>query len=96
MNELFFSPQAVADLDSILDYIARDKPGAATAFVRQLREKCRTLAQFPLLGESRDELVPTLRAFAVGSYVIYYRPLPDGVRIERVLHGSRDADAPLG
>jgi toxin ParE1/3/4 len=90
MNEPFFSPLAVADLEGILEYIARDKPLAAIAFVETLKDKCYTLARFPLLGELREELIPGLRMFPVGSYVIYYRPEGGGVRIERVLHGARD------
>lgn len=63
------------------------------AFVETLQERCHTLARFPLLGSSREELAPGLRMFSVGNYVIYYRPQIGGVRIERVLHGARDADA---
>jgi plasmid stabilization system protein ParE len=52
MNDPLFSPLAVADLGDILEYIARDKPLAAVAFIEQLKNKCRTLARFPLLGAS--------------------------------------------
>ena len=41
----------------------------------------------------RDELAEGLRSFAVGRYVIFYRPISEGVEIVRVLHGSRDIDA---
>ena len=60
-----------------------------------LKEKCRTLAKFPLLGASREGLIPGLRMFPVRNYVIYYRVESGGVRIERVRHGPRDADALL-
>jgi toxin ParE1/3/4 len=93
MNEPSFSPLAVAGLEGILDYIARDKPLAAIAFVQTLKDKSNTLARFPLLGAAREGLIPGLRMFPVGNYVIYYRPQGGGVRIERVLHGARDADA---
>jgi plasmid stabilization system protein ParE len=93
MSQPFFSPLAVQDLDGILEYIARDKPLAAITFVETLKEKCRTLARFPLLGASREGVVSGLRMFPVGNYVIYYRPENDTVRIERVLHGARDADS---
>ena len=96
MKEPLFSPMAVEDLQSILDYIARDNTRAAASFVETLKEKCRTLARFPLLGASREHLIEGLRVFPVRNYVIYYRPEGDTVRIERVLHGARDADALLG
>lgn len=93
MSRLSFSPLAVADLEGILEYIARDKPRAASSFLEMLREKCHTLARFPLLGASREELAPGLRMYPVGNYVIYYRNEREGARVERVLHGARDADA---
>lgn len=31
--------------------------------------------------------------FAVGNYVIYYRPTQDALEIVRVLHGARDVEA---
>lgn len=95
MSEPTFSPLAVADLEGILEYIARDKPTAAVAFVETVKDKCYTLARFPLLGASREALIPGLRMFPVGNYVIYYRPEGGSVRIERILHGARDADSLL-
>lgn len=55
-------------------------------------EKCRLLADMPGIGRSRAEFEPELRSFAVGSYVIFYRPLADGIEIARVVHGARDLD----
>ncbi|MHC4181587.1 MAG: type II toxin-antitoxin system RelE/ParE family toxin [Planctomycetota bacterium] len=96
MKEPLFSPMAVEDLEGILDYITRDNPPAAIRFVETLKEKCNTLARFPLLGASRDQLVEGLRVYSAGNYAIYYRPEADTVRIERILHGARDADALFG
>jgi plasmid stabilization system protein ParE len=95
MNEPRFSPMALQDLDGILEYIARDSPAAAVSFVQSLKEKCITLARFPLLGASRDYLAKGLRVFTAGNYAIYYRPESETVRIERVLHAARDADSLL-
>lgn len=84
---------AAEDLDGILEYIARDNPAAAVRFVETLKEKCNMLARFPLLGARREQLAKRLRVFSAGNYVIYYRPEGRTVRIERVLHGARDADS---
>jgi toxin ParE1/3/4 len=51
------------------------------------------LAGHPNLGRSRDELEEGIRSFPVGKYVIFYRVIPAGVEIVRVLHGSRDLNA---
>ena len=42
------------------------------------------------MGSERPELAPALRCFVIGSYLIFYRPQPDGIQVIRVLHGSRD------
>ncbi len=52
---------------------------------------CGLLATSPEMGELRTEFsTGTYRSFSVGNYVIYFKPAVDGVRVARVLHGSRD------
>lgn len=97
MKQPAFSPKSLEDLDDILDRIAQDSPERAVSFVASLKEQCRMLAAFPGLGARREELARKLRLFPIGHYCIYYRVLDEGnVRIERVLHASRDVDAFLG
>jgi toxin ParE1/3/4 len=33
-----------------------------------------------------------LRSFPVGSYVIFYRPIEEGIEVIRVLHSARDIE----
>ena len=47
----------------------------------------------PGMGRLRDELAVDLRSFPVGRYVIFFRPLSNGVNIVRVLHSARDLNA---
>jgi len=42
------------------------------------------------MGVRREELGEGLRAMPFERYMIYYTQLDETVRIERVLHGSRD------
>jgi len=44
----------------------------------------------PFAGQSRIDLALNLRFFPAGTYLIFYRPIEDGVEIVRVIHGSRD------
>jgi toxin ParE1/3/4 len=44
----------------------------------------------PLIGRQREELSPRLRSFPVSRYIIFYRPMENGIEIVRVLHGARD------
>lgn len=90
MPRLLKKPQAETDLDEIWWHIALDSPNNADKFMDSIQEKCLLIAEFPGLGESRDELAQDLPSFPVGSYLIFYLPLKDGADIVRVLHSSRD------
>ncbi len=88
-----FSPLAKADLIEIKEFIARDKPLAAARFIRSIRTRIsETIASFPELGQSCEQLLPGLRRLAVGNYVIFYR-VTDRVEIARILHGARDIES---
>ena len=84
-RRLLLSPRAAADLEEIADYIARDSPVRAEA-------KCRAVAAAPKFYPARADLAPGLRMAVHGRYLMMYRDLPDEdtVRVERVLHSSRD------
>ena len=82
--------QAKEDLRGIVLYFSKDSPRAAKSVVEKLRDVCRTtLVMFPDCGTMRDELIPGMRCFSVGNYVIYFRG-KDPVEILRVLHGAQD------
>ena len=90
MNQYRVSEAAKSDLDEIWFYIAQDNPDAADKFIRALVSRFPTLASMPDLGRKREELAARLRSLPVGRYVIFYRPMENGVEIARVLHGARD------
>jgi toxin ParE1/3/4 len=90
MKNLVISEKAYDDLLGILTYIARDKPQVAAAFVDKLEEHCKFLAVCPESGTIRDDLAPGVRVFTYRGYGIYFRNLPDRVRIERVLPPGLD------
>lgn len=87
------SPVAERDLDEIWFYIAKDNIDAADRVLRRIQDKCQQYATQPLMGGHREDLGENLRNFVVGSYVIFYRPLADGIEVVRVIHGARDVDA---
>jgi toxin ParE1/3/4 len=93
MPQVLKRPLAEADLDDIWWYIAQDNPDAADRLLDKIEEQCQALAQFPNMGINRDELMPTLRSFPIGNYLLFYLPTDDGVEIVRVLSGMRDIDA---
>ncbi len=94
MPSIIKLPSAKSDLTEIWDYIADDSEERADAFIDAIDRKFKTLAARPLMGRARDELSKDLRSLPIGRYVIFYRPITDGVEIVRVLYGARDL-APL-
>ena len=72
--------------------IAQDSPEAADRFIDRVMAIDRTLARFPEMGRSRDEIRAGIRSMAVGSYVIYHRQIRKGIEILRLVHGARDSE----
>ncbi|MBC7899536.1 MAG: type II toxin-antitoxin system RelE/ParE family toxin [Saprospiraceae bacterium] len=50
------------------------------------------LAQTPKAGRERPELMPQIRSFPEGNYLIFYREFELVVAILRVLHSARDLE----
>lgn len=92
MPRVLIRPEAECDLDDIWWFIAQDSPQNADGFLDRMQEICLVLADFPLMGTSRDGLKPGLRSQPVGNYLIFYFPIADGVDIVRVLNGARDIE----
>jgi len=90
MSRLKFKPSAVADLDGISTYIARDNPRRGLSFVTEIETSCRTWAENPLAGRDRSDLKEGIRCFPHGNYLVFYMPMGDGITVVRVIHGSRD------
>ena len=86
-----YAPAAKEDLQTIVEFIARDKPQAARRWLARLRETCRLLARHPGIGELRPEFLSgDCRSFSFGNYVIFFRPVRRGIEVVRVLRGERD------
>lgn len=92
MNRYVFTAQARLDIKEINRFLSRENPQASTRFVDALEKKCKILADFPNMWRSFDYLAPSLRGFTIGNYIIFYRPIENGVEVDRVLSGYRDLD----
>ncbi len=90
MATLIIAPSAQQDLSDIYDYIARDKPIAVANWVEKIEEKCKLLAATPEFGERRPEYGTDIRSSVVGRYVIFFRPIENGIEVARVIAGNRD------
>jgi toxin ParE1/3/4 len=93
VSRVIISPRAQADLKDIGRHIAKDNPAAAKKWVARLRETCKkVIGRFPGCGTQCDELLPGMRCFSVGSYVIYFKGR-NPVRILRIVHGAMDQES---
>lgn len=90
MKQPHISERAAADLDEIWLCIAQDNGEAADRLVARIHDHCCMLADSPGFGRPRSELGAELRSSTVGTYVVFYRPIADGITVVRVLSGYRD------
>jgi addiction module RelE/StbE family toxin len=88
--KIIFSPQAIADLEAAVRFIAKNNPDAAVRVGHALIDRVSILENFPLIG-SRYVKRPGVRKLVTRPYVIYYRPRLEEnyVDILRYWHGAR-------
>ena len=90
-----YLPLAERDLADIVDYIARDRPHNARAFLDRLDRTVGRLASFPRSGKApNDERLRRLgyRLLIVDGYLVFYVIAGTAVQIRRVIHGARRYD----
>jgi toxin ParE1/3/4 len=92
MSAFHLTREADADLDEIIDYYRDKSRAAGRRLLNAIEKQCRLLARLPGMGQPRDQFGPGVRSSAVWPYVIYFRPVANGVQILRVLHGTRHVD----
>lgn len=62
----------------------------AVSFTEELYQQCLLIAESPVIYKERPELGQSVRSCTYGRYLIVFTVLDTEVRIERLLHGSRD------
>ena len=93
MKKVRLSDHAREDLDEIWLSIAVDNVTAADGLIDRLETLLQRLLQFPDMGASRDEIRPGVRSFPCGNYLVFYRPMDNGIAVVRVVWGGRDLKA---
>ncbi len=91
--ELYFEPQAQADLEAISDWIeAVAGPEVALAYIERIERKCRSLADFPNRGTPRRHDA-SLRSIPFERRATILYGVDGGlVRIWGVYHSGRQID----
>jgi toxin ParE1/3/4 len=93
MRQYIISPEAIRDLEAIIDYFATRNVDVGDQFLDEFTKKCRYLTQFPLIGRSYRQIRPYLRGIPLQNCIIFYRVSDDFIEIMRIVKGNRDLEA---
>ena len=89
MAQIIWTEPALSDLNEIAEYIALDKPNAASSLVKQVFSSVDNLEQFPELGRTPPELkLSKYREIIVDPCRIFYRIDQSKVYILYVMRGE--------
>lgn len=90
-RKVAWSAEAVADLEALAGYIAKDSAFYAAAFIQEVLDTARTLNRFPQRGRTVPELDnPSIRELLVREYRIIYSIEEARIIILAIVHGKRD------
>ena len=94
-NKIYYSPEALNDLDEIWEYITEVlcNVTAANNVVDRILKKIDLLEEFSKVGSNLTSLVVIendYRFLISGNYLIFYRAEEDGVYIDRIFYGRRN------
>ena len=90
MARLIWTEAALNDLDAVADYIAVDKPVAASRYLLKVLEQVERLERFPQSGKCPPEYPGSpYREVIVPPCRIFYRVERDVVRILHVMRAER-------
>lgn len=90
-HRVVWSNSALADVNAIAAYIAKDSPAYARTVVKRLITLTRTLSRFPNSGREVPEYrEPRIRELLAYSYRIIYKVTEGEVLITAVIHGKRN------
>lgn len=96
MSRILRTLRSKQDYVDIWSYIAADNQAAADRLIEKLDAALDLLATAPGLGPRREEFGSGIHSFPVGHYLIFYRPIEDGIELIRVLHGARNLPSIFG
>ena len=88
--KVVWSPEAIEDLESIVEYIGRDSEFYARAAATKIVEVARSIESFPWSGRVVPELDDEkIRERFIYSYRVVYQVQATRILIVAVIHGAR-------
>jgi plasmid stabilization system protein ParE len=92
MPVIQWTPLAQQGLEDIAYYIGvtDGRPAIARKNVEEIVKKGDLYAANPNIGTPHFDLASGLYSYRHKRWLIFYRAIPDGIRVHRVVDGSRD------
>lgn len=84
-----YAPAALAEIDGIYDYIARDNPSAAAKVLTEVRDAVLLLSTFPEKARKMRRRGMFALPLSRYPYIIFFRILRDELEILHIRHGAR-------
>ncbi|MDB5429173.1 MAG: type toxin-antitoxin system RelE/ParE family toxin [Caulobacter sp.] len=85
---LVFTDLALADLEEIGRYIALDNPARAASYLRELREHCLRIPDFPFAYPPRPSRGRNVRIAVHGRHVVVFAATKSKITIRRIVDGA--------
>lgn len=95
MNRYRLAEQAKLDLGEMWLFVEKRSRRGARRLLDELHARFSDLADSPGLGPACEQFGADWRKSIVGKYVIFYRPVAEGIEVLRILHGARNIEALL-
>ena len=94
-NKIFYSPEALNDLDEIQEYIELELCNlqAALNVISNILDVIEKLKDFPEMGALLFDIIDielNYRFVLSGNYMIFYRHENNSIYIDRILYSRRD------
>jgi toxin ParE1/3/4 len=91
MAQVIWTKLALADLDSIHDYIAKESPFYAQKTIEELLGRVEILSSYPEAGRQVPEYMrKDVREIIEGNYRLFYKISKKEIFIIRVHHAARN------
>lgn len=91
MLEVVLSPEAAQSIANIDAYTTEQfGPKQAIRYLENLLDRLDYLAEDPLRGKNREELMPGVFSYFVGSHTVYYQVSNGRLEVIDVLHQSME------
>ncbi len=90
MARIIWTPQALDDLESLLDYISKESPVAAKRFAQKIIQRVDLLENQPFLGSYiAEDDTRTYRQVIQGNYRVIYRTDGETIFVAAIHHAAR-------